>query len=48
MNTNRFCPVIQTENGQTKCMKTNCAWWDDDKQKCIVFSINDSIKRMSR
>ena len=40
MQTNRWCPVIKTENRIEKCMQSECAWWDDGNDCCVVFSTN--------
>lgn len=33
---NKWCPIIQTENSQTKCMEKDCAFWNDKRGNCNI------------
>ena len=41
---NKWCPVIQTENSQTKCMENDCAFWDDRMRNCAINVILRNIQ----
>lgn len=51
MNTSGWCPILslKTTEGeyQTKCTRDKCAWWDEKKECCIVFSIHEGIQKIT-
>ena len=48
MNFHGWCPIISSRlpDGESlsKCEQGKCAWWDEDKETCVVFSILDAVK----
>ena len=50
MNMSGWCPILSSKNAdgeyQTKCTKNDCAWWDNKKSCCIVFSIHKGIQKI--
>ena len=51
MNINGWCPIISYEDGEDKikkkCIEDQCAWWDNEKSCCIVFSIHQGIQKIT-
>lgn len=43
---NKWCPIIQTENSQTKCMNDQCALWNDEDKNCNINVIADKLKEI--
>ena len=43
---NKWCPIIQTENSQTKCMEDNCALWHDREGNCSINVIANNIRKI--
>ena len=41
---NKWCPIIQTENSQTKCMGDDCAFWDNNMKNCAINVILKNVK----
>lgn len=41
---NKWCPIIQTDNTQQKCMQDNCALWNDSVKNCSINAIANSLQ----
>lgn len=44
MTDNKYCPLLLSSPAITNekgwvCRKENCAWWNEDKQKCGILVI---------
>lgn len=51
MNINGWCPLLSSTHGEsdmkTKCVQANCAWWDQEDNCCVTFSINKYVRRIT-
>ena len=51
MNLNGLCPIISHEDSNGKnekeCIMDRCAWWDEEKGCCVVFSIYQGIRKIT-
>lgn len=47
MNQNGWCPIISKVESMSKCMKNECAWWDNGELKCVVFTISEELIKMT-
>lgn len=47
MNQNGRCPVMTTVDSYLNCMTDKCAWWDGEKDTCIVFAIHEGIQKIT-
>ena len=45
MNNIGWCPLISKgDEFKSKCITKECAWWDTERNDCIVFSIKKKLK----
>lgn len=51
MNMHGWCPIISSRTGDgeclSKCTTNECAWWDNQKNCCVVFSIHEGIQKIT-
>ena len=51
MNMYGWCPMISSKTSEgeslSKCTKTDCAWWDDEDNSCIVFTISKYVRKIT-
>ena len=44
-----ICPIMPIKNEEiigkvyTQCLKTDCAWFDNEQKQCAVLSININL-----
>ncbi len=48
MNDYGWCPML-SDGGEykSKCTKGECAWWDESKDDCIVFSLSRQVDKIT-
>ncbi|HEY8909692.1 MAG TPA: hypothetical protein VIM51_05365 [Desulfosporosinus sp.] len=50
MNMHGWCPMISSKaegKSLSKCTTTDCAWWDDEDNCCVVFAINKYVRKIT-
>lgn len=40
----KSCPFRMLSDILNQCMGTGCAWWDKEKQQCVIWTIADSVR----
>ena len=42
----QYCPLMSNDS-KNVCQENECAWWDDDRDRCYVVSIGLSLDTIS-
>lgn len=46
--TKKYCPLFSISKEIYFCKKENCAWWNKEDNRCIIFSIFLTLVDMNK